>query len=374
VTPAAAEVREGAVLGRRALNRALLARQLLARRSTMAAPDAIEHLVGMQAQVPLSPYVGLWTRLVRFRPAALAELIETRQAVRISLMRSTIHLVTSRDCLRLRPVLRSVMEREFHRGHFARLLEGVDLAEVVAAGRALLDDKPRTPAALGRLLGERWPDRDPTSLAYALRNLAPLVQVPPRGIWGAGGQTTCATAETWIGKPLEADGAPDRMIERYLAAFGPASTADVGAWSGLTGLAEVMARLRPRLRTFRDERGRELFDVPTGPLPNPDAKASPRFLPEFDNVLVAHADRSRVIPDEHRTRVVRNLGRPPLLIDGFVAGTWKVTRAKRAAILTVEVFERLSKATTAAVIEEGARLLDFAAADADTRDVTVVRG
>ena len=215
----------------RALNRALLERQLLQRRATLPAIDAIEHLVGMQAQVPKDPYTGLWTRLEGFRPKELARLILDRRAVRGPLMRTTVHLVSARDCLMMRPLVQPVLERVL-RGQFGRALAGVDLEAVVAAARGLLEERPRTRAELGRLLHERWPGHDAAALGHAVGYLVPLVQVPPRGVWGKSGQATLALTESWLGRPLEPYHSPDELVVRYLKALGPASVKDVKTWPG----------------------------------------------------------------------------------------------------------------------------------------------
>ncbi|MGH4020485.1 MAG: winged helix DNA-binding domain-containing protein, partial [Pseudonocardiaceae bacterium] len=212
----------GDLLSRRALNRALLERQLLLRRGSSSVTEVIERLVGMQAQAPMPPYYGLWTRLAGFRPDDLAELITGRQVVRIALMRGTVHLVTARDCLALRPVVAAVLERQLAHSAHGKLLAGIHTDELVAAGRELVEQRPRSTVELGDLIAKRWPDRDPTALAMAVRCLVPLVQLPPRGIWGASGQLTVTTAEAWLGRPLDDALSPDAMVLRYLAAFGPA--------------------------------------------------------------------------------------------------------------------------------------------------------
>jgi len=359
------------MLGPRALNRALLARQMLLGRDRMTALAAVGHLVGMQAQAPLAPYVGLWSRLSHFRPETLAAAIVERRAVRTSLMRATIHLVTADDALRLRPLVAPVLERGFRTSPFGRRVEGIDLAEVMAAGRDLLETHPMTSPDLARRLAERWPEIDRESLVFAIGYLVPLVHVPPRGVWGETGPVARTTLESWLGRPLDTDPSIDDLVIRYLAAFGPATVMDIQAWSGLTRLRVVVERLRPRLATFRDEDRRELFDLPDAPRPDPGTPAPPRFLPEYDNVLIGHADRSRIIPAGRRIPLPPGNGatRGTVLLDGMFAGEWRIATERQHATLEIEPFEAMPAAELSALLEEGMRLLAFAAADMEVRIV-----
>ena len=362
------------VLGRRALNRALLERQLLLRRRKLPAFEAIEHLVGMQAQVPDAPYVGLWTRLENFGADELTRLIAERRAVRASMMRATIHLVTNRDFLALRPVVQPVLERDVYgNATYGRdRLAGLDLGAVLAAGKTLLEERPRTAAELRRLLGPRWPDRDPAALAYAVRGLVPLVHVPPRGLWGESGPVALTTAEAWLGRSVARGRAPDKIVMLYLAAFGPATVADARMWSGLSGLREVFERLRPRLVTFCDESGRELYDVPGAPLPDSETPVPPRFLAEFDNALLSHADRTRVISDEQRKALFKDPMMRGVLLDGFVRGTWKTERSRGRSTLLIAPFEPLAKKDRVSLADEGERLIRFAGKGAEAFEVRFV--
>jgi hypothetical protein len=349
------------VLSDRALNRALLERQLLLRRVSMPVADAVEHLVGMQAQIPGNPYVSLFSRLDGFAPEALGELLESRRAVRISLMRSTIHLVTDRDCLAIRPLLQPWLERNLYTATpFGRRVEGIDLAALSAAGRALLESEPMMFSELGRRLAESFPGYDPTSLGYAVREYVPLVQVTPRGIWGRSGRALHTPASHWLAQPMPESGDIDRLLRRYLTAFGPATVADFGAWSGLRAVRELVSI--EGLHTLADERGRELLDIPGGALVDPETPAPVRFLPEYDNVLLGHADRSRIFPAGARGRDV--IGRPTVLVDGFVAAFWKL---ERKAEIAIRPLRKLSAAERREVLAEAERLLELVAPSGHVR-------
>jgi hypothetical protein len=234
-----------------------------------------------------------------------------------------------------------------------------------------VNESPRTAAELRPLLKKRWPRRDADALAAAVHFLVPLVQVPPRGLWTAGGRAAHTSAEAWLGRGPEPDPSHEDLVLRYLRAFGPATVRDVQAWCGLTRLRDVVDRLRPRLRVFHDADGRELFDLPRAPRPGACTPAPPRFLPEYDNLLLSHADRTRVLADQHRWVVpgVDDRITGSLLVDGFVRGTWYVERAGARATLRIALLAPLPRIERAAVAEEGGRLLAFTDAGADARRV-----
>jgi hypothetical protein len=352
------------VLGPRALNRALLARQLLLRRADVPVAAAVEHLLGLQAQAPAPPYHGLWSRLEGFDPHELGGLLTQRAAVRLTLMRGTVHLVTVRDALLLRPLVQVVVERAHHAA-YGRRMGGADPGRLAAAVRELLAGGPLTARELGRRLVERGIGDDVEAIGNAARVHVPLVQVPPRGVWGAGGQARYATLEAWTGRALDPEPSIHDVVLRYLAAFGPASALDVQSWSGLTRLGPVLDRLRPRLVAFADDRGRELFDLPDAPRPDPDVPAPVRLLGQFDNVFLAHADRRRILPEDFSWESIA-YGRAvnTLLVDGLVQGAWWMERDGDRATLAVRPFRALSAAERRAVVDEAEAMARFAAGDA----------
>jgi hypothetical protein len=361
-------------LSLRALNRATLERQLLLHRSDLPVLDAVEHLVGLQAQVPLNPYLALWSRLERFAPQELGQLLIDRKVVRIAVMRGTIHLVTADDCLVLRPLAQRVLDTELDQHpDYGPPLVGVDLEPVLAFVRDLTEEQPRTGPQLRTALQLQFPDLNAAALAYACRNHLAFVQVPPRGVWGRSAAVTSTTAEAWLGRAVVRTPSIDDVVLRYLRAFGPATPADATAWSRLTGMREVFDRLRPKLRTFRDERRRELFDVPDAPMPDPDVPAPPRFLPEYDNALLSHADRARFGIGKDRGPVFA-VERPihgTVLVDGFVRATWRLEHDFELATATLIINHvgSLTKRATSATTAEGRRMMRFHLPDATTRDV-----
>ena len=358
-----------AVFSRRALNRALLARQLLLRRHDLEPQVAVEHLIGLQSQAPEPPYWALWARLGGFEPTALAGLLVDRRVVRLAMMRSTLFLVSSRDAVGLRPLLQPGLERAL-RGVIGPTLVGLEQAAVAAEVRSLVESEPRTLDELGRALVGRWPSFAPADLARVARTVVALVQVPPRGLWQTGGPARHTSLEQWVLPPPDAAAPPgpdlDQLVVRYLTAFGPASVADVQTWSGLTRLGAVVDRLRPGLVCGRDEHGVELFDVPEAPRPGPDVDAPVRLLGGFDNVLLSHVDRSRVLGDLDHRRVMTSNGlvRPVVLVDGFVAGTWRIDRVSPGrARATLTLLVGLARARRAALEAEAGAALALAEPD-----------
>ena len=344
------------VLSRRQLNRALLERQLLLRREELPVSDAVEHLVGLQCQVPAAPFHGLWSRLEGFDPEELSTLLEERRVVRLALFRWTQHLVAAGDALALRPLLQTAIERRMLSSQ-RRGLDGVDLGELAVAVHDLLGERPMLASEIGRALHARWPEADPTALGIAAPAVVPLLQVPPRGLWGRSGRAHLTPVDAWLGAPLEA-GACEDLVRRYLRAFGPASVADMRSWSGLSGLRPVFEHLGPELVSYTDERGRELFDVPNMPLPDPETPAPPRLLPDFDNALLGHDDRSRIVGDLPQRLSVEAQPRH-VLVDGFLAGTWRFEGRGTRRTVAVELAVRLDRRERRALDEEVERFVAF---------------
>ncbi|MCW5978539.1 MAG: AlkZ family DNA glycosylase [Bryobacteraceae bacterium] len=342
---------------------------LLARKKTTAAL-AIGRLAGLQAQQAKPPFVGLWSRLEGFRREDLARAIEQREVVRATLMRATLHLLPAADY----PVFRSGLQPALTAAMRSALRDrasGLDVEAIAAAARACFAERPRTFAELRVELLKRFPEADERAMGYLVRTHLPLIVVPGGNHWGYAADAKFADASAWLGRPVEAAADPGALVLRYLAAFGPAAAADAQAWSGLAKLQPDFERLRPRLAVFRDERGRELFDLPDAPLPDENTPAPARLLPGFDNLVLAHKDRTRVISDEQRSRVVtKNLQvLPTFLVDGFVAGTWAVERRKQSATLTLTAFAALPAPAKSRLTEEAGKLVRFVEDDANEFNV-----
>jgi len=350
------------VLTLRELNRATLARQMLLERENVSPLEAVQRLVALQAQVTSPPYVGLWTRLNDFRREDLTRLMLERRVVRATLMRATLQLMTADDYLLLRPALQPALTRSM-RSIAGKRLDSLDLDRLVGAARDFFEEEPRTFADLRPLLSDLEPDRDQSALAYAVRTRLPLVQVSSGGVWGYSGKAPFTTPERWLGQPPSGSEDARDLILRYLAAFGPAAVRDVQTWSGRTQLKTSVEEMRPELRTFHDESGNELFDLPDAPLPPADTPAPPRFVPDYDNLILSHAERRRVVPDEHRKKVFLSAARvrATFLVDGFVRGAWKIEKQRKTATLVIEPFEPLSREDRDTLSDEGERLVRFVA-------------
>lgn len=352
------------MLTQRELNRATLSRQMLLDRASVTPVDAIAHLVGLQAQIPNPPYIGLWTRLQSFQRSELTQMLENRQVVRATMMRSTLHLMTAEDYVLMRLALQPALTRALY-AFFGKPAKSIDIEQVVTAAQTYIQEQPRTFAQIRSRLMELFPNIDPALLAYVVRTHLPLVQMPPGGTWGFGGNPMHIEASTWLGRSLaDAEAGQRLLILRYLAAFGPATVRDMQTWSGLVQLKSAVEALKPELSIFRDEQGKELFDLPDSALPPVDTFAPPRFLPEFDNLILSHADRSRFVPEQYRISIFLPAGRvrATFLIDGIVAGMWKIEKANGVdgvTRLVIEPFEPLSKDQRDALVEEAERLVRF---------------
>jgi hypothetical protein len=341
----------------RALNRTTLQRQLLLERAPLDALSAVHRLVGLQAQVPANPYPALWSRLEGFAAADLGTLLVERQVARIASIRGTIHLLTADDCLGLWPLFRPIFDRELAaHPEVGPGLAGVDLDPILDWARALLGTEPLPLPALRVALAERFPTQDAAALAYACRNHLALVQVPPRGLLGRSHQVTVTTAEAWLGRPLVSSPSVDELVVRYLRAFGPATAADIATWSRLTGIAATLDRLGSQLRQWRDEAGRTLWDVADGVPADPETLAPVRLLPEYDNVLLAHADRSRFFDAESTAALypAGRLGRGHVLVDGTLRGSWRIAEGRLDVL-----HAPLARADLDATVAEASRLAAF---------------
>jgi hypothetical protein len=252
-------------------------------------------------------------------------------------------------------------------------VEGIDIPAVVHEARQAFRERPCTFAELRDHLIQKFPGRDERAMGFAVRTHLALIAVPDKSEWSYRSDPAFADAEDWLQSQIVPDASTDDLILRYLAAFGPATASDFQTWSGIAKARENFTRLRPRLRIFQDDRGRELFDLPDAPRPSEDTSVPARFLPGFDNIILSHTDRSRIIADEHRPRVTTKnlLVLPTFLINGFVAGTWTCTRRKAEAILSMSPFATLSKVAKQSLQQEAEDLVRFLEPEARTFAVTV---
>ena len=359
------------VLSLRQLNRTLLARQHLLTRAALDTRSAIESLVALQSQIPNPPYIGLWTRLRRFERDDLTALLESRQVVRAPWLRSTLHLVSAADHQRFQAVIQPALARGL-RSFFGPRAKGLDIERLIQIAKPYLEAETPAIGALRDKLLEHMPDQDKQAMAYAVRSYLPLVQVPPSGTWGVGTRATYTTAESWLG-PAEPS-ALGALFRRYLAAYGPASIMDFQTWTGMTSLKSPLAATLEALAEYRDEAGKACYDLPELTIEDGDAPAPIRFLPEYDNILIAHKDRGRILPEVHRKKVFVSAGRVlgSVILDGFVGAIWRVKREKARATLLVSLFETQSDEARAAIEKEGLPLLRFIADDAEEHSVEFV--
>jgi hypothetical protein len=364
---------ERPVLALRELNRAMLARQLLLERARVAIVPAIERLAALQAQWAPSPYIALWSRLVAFRRPKLWSAIERHEVIRARLMRGTLHLVSARDFYAY-----AVATQDLQRGAWNRLQvgRGVDPKKVAALAIAFARE-PRPKEDVLAHVRERIGGSLGGPFSWLIWRFvsahADLVTAPPGGHWEYGGtDAPYVAARHWIARgerPSEEE-ALETLVRRCLAAFGPATVADVAKFAGQVPprIRPTLERLAPKLLTFRDEEGRLLYDLPRAPRPDGEVEAPVRFLPRYDELLISYQHRDRVIAPAHRRAVnTKNaIVEAVFMVDGFAAGTWSLVRAKKDAVLRISAFARLPLRDRVAVETEGESLLEFLAPDETT--------
>ncbi|MGO4256799.1 winged helix DNA-binding domain-containing protein [Marmoricola sp. RAF53] len=326
------------VLSTRTLTRTLWVRQQLVpgHRSVTGVPALVEHLLGLQAQDNLPPYLSLAARSDGFSPADLSDLIEDRTLVRFFTMRGTVHVLTGADALALRGWVQPALDRVSGSNQTSRPAAHLTTAELDAVVRPLLADGPRPHTEIGQALAAVHPDVPEEALRHVTRERLPLLQVPPRGLWKRSGGVVYQYADRWLGRPFaEAD--VEALVLRYLAAYGPASAADMTKWSLVTRLGPVFSAMAKagRLVEYRNEAGRPLYDVPGAPLAEEDLPLPVTLLGMYDNVFLSHADRDRIAPDEARKGWMGANGGVgnALFLDGLLSGTWRLEDGRVATTL-----------------------------------------
>ncbi len=361
------------ILTDRQLNRATLARQLLLERSDMGIVEAIDWLVGQQAQQSNDPYIGLWSRLEGFRHEDLTTLITDRTLVRATSFRSTLHLHTVDDLLGIRPHVQPVLDRMWKSAFGNRRFGGNDVGKVHRAGVKLLDKGPMTGGQLGKALTEQFPEGEPLAKAVLLQVKEILIQIPPTRIWGSGHAPILTRAQNWVPAPHSRDLDRQDLVRRYLRAYGPASVADMQSWSGLSKLSEIFAAIADELITFEAEDGRTLHDLPDAPRPAADTPAPIRFLPLYDNSFLGYDNRRRMLEEADIRRVnVLAEYKPAVLVDGIISAGWAIESKKGSARLTIEPYHKLRKADVRAMEKEGEAFLRFMEPDSTDTDIEVL--
>ena len=360
------------MLTNRALSRATLARQMLLERSGKSIVEAVDWLIGLQGQVSEGPYQGLWSRLDGFRHEDLTALIVARTLVRATSFRATLHLHTVDDLLGARPLVQPTLDRMWKSAFGNRRFGNNDVKAVHRAGVKLLDKQPMTGGQLGKALQAKFPEGEALAKSVLLQTKEILIQIPPTRIWGSGHAPIQTRAANWVSPPFKRTLQRDDLVRRYLRAYGPASVADMQSWSGISRLGETFAALGDELVTFEGEDGRVLYDLPDAPRPDADTPAPPRFLPDFDNLLLGFADRSRMMSAEDSKRLAASTRSfRAVLVDGTVAASWAIEVKKGAARLVVEPYRKLRKVEVGAVEKEGLAFLRFMEEGAASFDVEV---